>query len=239
MPSRQEWSSLTGRSPTRLPSTPISVTPAMCWTGSMLLAGSPLASPWCADDLQRRQPAGIKPAFGPPRALQPLPRTCSEPASLCYAEPTTSTNTTRPASPSSSPPTQGCEPADRDPLEPSKIRTPRRPLPAACMVYRRRPRWRPGDARLLEALDRFTRPLRHRRTWRVPLTSSTPSLPGATRSWPGTVRAGPPTAESKGPPHQQPPSSLWQLLFDEQVLRRVAHGFTNPNNFAARGLLVT
>ena len=24
-----------------------------------------------------------------------------------------------------------------------------------------------------------------------------------------------------------------------QVLRRVAHGFTNPNNFAARGLLVT
>ena len=48
-------------------------------------------------------------------------------------------------------------------------------------------------------------------------------------SWPGTTPAEPPTAESKAN----------NLL---QVLRRTAHGFTNPTNptnFEARGLLVT
>ena len=50
----------------------------------------------------------------------------------------------------------------------------------------------------LEALDRFTDPTSPASS-PSSITSSTPSLPGATRSWPGTVRSGPPTAESKEP----------------------------------------
>ena len=48
-----------------------------------------------------------------------------------------------------------------------------------------------------------------------------------TRSSPGTTPAGPPTAAIEGTNN---------LL---QVLRRSAHGFTNPTNFEARGILVT
>ena len=51
----------------------------------------------------------------------------------------------------------------------------------------------------LEALDRFTDLYITGQLGQSSITSSTPSLPGATRSWPGTVRAGPPTAESKAP----------------------------------------
>ena len=66
----------------------------------------------------------------------------------------------------------------------------------------------------LEALDRFG-PLPNRRTARVV---------GQTKSSPGTTPTTPATAESK-----------------EQIIsskRRTAHGFTNPTNFQARGLLV-
>ena len=51
--------------------------------------GSPKASPWCA---------AICNAANRPASNRHSTRTCSEPASLCYNEPTTSTNTTRPAS---------------------------------------------------------------------------------------------------------------------------------------------
>ena len=108
------------------------------------------------------------------------PRTCSEPASRCYAEPTTSTNTTRPASISSSPPTQGCEPAGK----PSKNST-ASTKPTTTMAHSKR----------LTGSPTSTSPANLASS----ITSSTPSLPGATRSWPGTVRAGPPTAESKAP----------------------------------------
>ena len=48
---------------------------------------------------------------------------------------------------------------------------------------------------------------------------------GQTRSSPGTTPAGPPTAESRAPTTCS-------------KLRRSAHGFTNPTNFEARGILV-
>ena len=62
-------------------------------------------------------PDGISPDRSPPQLHRVEPsnrhstRTCSEPASLCYNEPTTSTNTTKLASPSSSPPTRDSKPA--------------------------------------------------------------------------------------------------------------------------------
>ena len=123
-------------------------------------------------DLQRRQPAGVKPAFDPDvfRARFALLRN----------EPTTSTNTTRPASPSSSPPTQGCEPAGK----PSKNST-ASTSPMTVTAHSKR----------LTGSPTSTSPANLASS----ITSSTPSLPGATRSWPGTVRAGPPTAESKAP----------------------------------------
>ena len=89
-------------------------------------------------DLQRRQPAGDQTGI--------RSRTCSEPVSRSYNEPTTSTNTTRPASRSSSRPTQGCEPVGR----PSKSST--------ASISSRRPRWRTRSSRPVH------RPLRHRRT---------------------------------------------------------------------------
>ena len=58
-------------------------------------------------------------------------------------------------------------------------------------------------------------------------TQSTPSSPGPTRSSTGTTPTEPPTAGIEGTNN---------LL---QVLRRSAHGFTNPRNFEARGILVT
>ena len=56
---------------------------------------------------------------------------------------------------------------------------------------------------------------------------STPSSHGQTRSWPGTTQTELPTDASR---------ETNNLL---QVLRRTAHGFTNPTNFEARGILVT
>ena len=89
----------------------------------------------------------------------------------------------------------------------SPPRTPR-PLP------RRRPRWRPRSSR--PGSPTSTPPANLASS----ITSSTPSLPGATRSWPG---------HSAGRPSNGRIEGTNNLL---QVLRRVAHGFTNPNNFA-------
>ena len=72
VPEPSRWSSLTGRSPTRQPSTPISVTPAMYWTGSMLLDSSPKASPWCAEICNAANRPGSKPAFDPGPVQSPL-----------------------------------------------------------------------------------------------------------------------------------------------------------------------
>ena len=85
-------------------------------------------------------------------------------------------------------------------------------------LYRRGPPGRPRRPRTL------LRPLRDRRAARVP--QSTPSPHGQTRSSPGTTgRASNGRIEGTN-----------NLL---QVLRRSAHGFTNPTNFEARGILVT
>ena len=57
--------------------------------------------------------------------------------------------------------------------------------------------------------------------------SWTRSSPGENRSWPTTPPGGYPTDPSQG------------STTSTRVLRRVAHGFTNPDNYAARGILVT
>ena len=79
----------------------------------------------------------------------------------------------------------------------------------------------------LEALDRFTDLYATGELGRVPPHSRHHHRRGATRSWPGTVRAGPPTAESKAPTTSSKSYAASPTVF------------TNPNNFAARGLLVT
>ena len=78
--------------------------------------------------------------------------------------------------------------------------------------------WRPWDGSATS-----TRPA----SCQSSTTPSTPSSHGQTRSWPGTTQTELPTDASR---------EQNNLL---QVLRRTAHGFTNPTNFEARGILVT
>ena len=59
---------------------------ATCWIGFMWLAGSPKVSPSCAERYN------AVPLISVPRHMS---RTCSEPVSLCYAEPTISQTPTR------------------------------------------------------------------------------------------------------------------------------------------------
>ena len=71
------------------------------------------------------------------------------------------------------------------------------------------------------------RSLRHRPDTANTAKSWTPSSHGENRSWPTTPQGGYPTDPSKEP------------TTSTRVLRRVAHGFTNPNNYPARRILVT
>ena len=84
------------------------------------------------------------------------------------------------ASPSSSTPTQGCEPAE---------------MPSKNSTASTSPTTTMAPSKLSTGSLTSTPPANLASS----TPSSTPSLPGATRSWPGTVRAGPPTAESKEP----------------------------------------
>ena len=98
-----------------------------------------------------------------------------------------------------------------------------RPLQELYQLYRsRRPRTKP--TRRSDGSPTSTPPARYPNTTK----SWTPSSHGENRSWPTT----PP---NDGYPTDPPKGSTTSY----QVLRRVAHGFTNPNNYAARGILVT
>ena len=123
-------------------------------------------------DLQRRQPAGVKPAFDPDlfRARFALLQRADHLNEHDQARLETS----------SSPPTQGCEPVGR----PSKSST-ASTSPTTVMAHSKLSTGSPTSTPPANSVSSTP--------------SSTPSSTGATRSSPGTVRAGLPTAESKEP----------------------------------------
>ena len=134
------WWSQTARAPTSPPSMPTSATHAMCWTALMSPDGSQPGSQQCAATSSAASPQAANPPSSP---------RCSEPDSLCCAEPTPSQTPTGPASSPSSATTHGSDRAGR-PCNSSTAYTSRR-RPPRC----------PRSARPV------LRPLRDRRAARV------------------------------------------------------------------------
>ena len=172
----------------------------MCWTGSMSFRWFAAGLTLVRRDLQRRQPAGVKPAFDPQvfRARFLLLRRGD----------TLEEHDQAPPRPALRHPTQGSKQAGR----PSKNST------AFYLADDR-------DG-ALEALNRFTD---------LYITGQLPEFHHVVDTiiaWSDQIL----DWHSAGRPSNGRIEGTNNLL---QVLRRVAHGFTNPDNFAARGLLVT
>ena len=154
----------------------------------MLLDGSPPGSPWCA---------AICNAENLPASNRHSTRTCSEPVSRSYNEPTTSTNTTRPASRSSS-------------RTHPRLRAGWQALQELYSLYL-------ADDRdgALEALDRFTD------LYATGELGEFHAIVDTIINWGDEILAW----HSAGRPSNGRIEGTNNLL---QVLRRVAHGFTNP-----------
>ena len=135
-----------------------------------------------------------------------------------------------------------CEPASPSYAEPITSPKPTKSISTACstLIPASEPRGTPSSRALPTLRSRqpgpsqpgartVRRSLRHRPNTANTTKLSTPSSHGEnrSRSLPTTPPGGYPTNPSKEP------------TTSTRVLRRVAHGFTNPNNYAARGILVT
>ena len=173
----------------------------------------------CARPVPRRTLVHPRPHPGTKRATTPRAAAASpnvragpacEPASPSYAEPTTSAKPTKHISTGSSTLIPVSEPRENALFKSSTSYT--------------KPTTRPGQP----GARTVRRPLRHRTDTANTTKSWTPSSHGENRSWPTT----PPDDGYPTDPSKEPTTST-------QVLRRVAHGFTNPNNYPARGILVT
>ena len=118
--------------------------------------------------------------------------------------------------PQPSPPSTSQQDLRRSSPSPNRVRMPSsRALPA---IRSRQPG--PGQRNSWT----LRRPLRHRPDTANTTKSWTPSSHGENRSWPTT----PPDDGYPTDPSKEPTTST-------QVLRRVAHGFTNPNNYRLFG----
>ena len=120
--------------------------------------------------------------------------------------------------PHRSPPNAPRPPVRRSSPSPNRVRRSPRALPT---IRSRQPGPGQPGARTVR------RSLRHRPDTANTTKSWTPSSYGENRSSPTTPQGGYPTDPSKEP------------TTSTRVLRRVAHGFTNPNNYPARRILVT
>ena len=131
-----------------------------------------------------------------------------------------------PASPSCAGPTISATPTRRTSTDCSTlipVSEPRENALFKSSTSYTKPTTRTGPTRRLDGSLISTPPVRYPNTTK----SWTPSSHGENRSSPTTPQGGYPTDPSKG------------STTSTRVLRRVAHGFTNPNNYAARGILVT
>ena len=166
----------------------------------MLLYGSPPGLTLVRRDLQRRQPAGVKPAFDPDlfRARFALLQRADHLNKHDQARLETSSST----------PTQGCEPVGK----PSKSST-ASTSPTTVMA----------PSKLSTGSPTSTPPAN---------SVSSTHIVDTIINWGDEILAW----HSAGRPSNGRIEGTNNLL---QVLRRVAHGHTNPNNFAARALLMT